>query len=486
MAEVITIKEVNAVYDKIGCDRGIQAELNDYFTFKVPGYQFHPLFKQKIWSGDIHLFSVKNNLLYGGLRSHVERFAKERDYEVEYLFDNAATEFSVKEAKAFIATLNLPVDRQPHDYQVDTFVHCVRSGRRLVLSPTGSGKSLMIYLLFRYYAEQTLIIVPTIGLVHQMFTDFQDYGFDSEAFCHKVYQGQSLLSDKPITISTWQSLYKQPKEYYDDVRCIIIDEAHLATAKSLKDIMEKAEKTYYRTGWTGTLDGTATHKLVLEGLFGEVYKGKSTAELIEDGFLSPLKVKMILLKYPEIARKLLNKATYADEMDYIVSASARNRFIKNLAESLEGNTLILFRYIDKHGKPLYDDIKNSLKDRNVYYVDGGTKGTERDELRAIIEKEENAIIIASYGTFSTGINIRRLHNVVFASPYKSQIKILQSIGRGLRKVDGKEHCTVYDIGDDLSYKKNQNHTLKHFILRMKIYHQEKFNPKVYNVGVKSS
>ncbi len=486
MTETITIHTHNAVHDRIECDRGIAAELDDYFTFKVPGFQYHPLYKSKVWSGDIHLFSTARSTLYKGLRSTVEDFATAREYQVEYTEPNLETEFSIVEAKAFIDTLKLPFEVR--DYQLNAFIKCVRSGRRLVLSPTASGKSLIIYLLHCWYQWQpyhykTLLVVPTVNLVLQMETDFISYGYNPNDI-HKVFSGEDKDSDKKIVISTWQSLYKLPKEYYDSYDLVMIDEAHGAKAKSLKDIMEKMTSCHNRFGFTGTLDGTETHKLVLMGLFGRLLKVATTSELIDQKHLSPFEIKCILLKHSEINSKLLKKVPYADEIDFLISSKARNLFIRNLTLSLEGNTLVLFRMVDKHGRILYDDIKQNAGERKVFYLHGGVEASEREEVRRIIESERDAIIVGSYGVLSTGINILALHNIIFASPYKSRIKILQSIGRGLRKTDKKDVCTLYDIADDLSYKKHKNFTLKHYIERVRIYNTEKFNYKQYRIDLK--
>ena len=165
----------------------------------------------------------------------------------------------------------------------------------------------------------------------------------------------------------------------------------------------------------------------------------------------------------------------------------RNKFIKNLAVSLKGNTLILYQYVDKHGKILYDLITNTknIGDRKVFFIYGKTDVETRENVRSITEKEENAIIIASYGTFSTGINIRNLHNVIFSSPSKSRVRNLQSIGRALRIGDKKEKAILYDIADDLRYKNHMNYTLKHFVERTKIYNEEKFVYKLYKIGLKN-
>ena len=172
-------------------------------------------------------------------------------------------------------------------------------------------------------------------------------------------------------------------------------------------------------------------------------------------------------------------------MDYIVSCEQRNKFIRNLILSLKGNTLLLFQYIEKHGRILYNDMQKEIQEgRPVYFVHGGVEGEDRENIRRLVEMDQNAVIIASYGTFSTCINIRNLHNIIFASPSKSRIRNLQSIGRGLRLGENKEECTLFDIADDMSMNSKKNHTLMHFIERMKIYNEEKFENKIYTVKLK--
>jgi len=248
--------------------------------------------------------------------------------------------------------------------------------------------------------------------------------------------------------------------------------------------MTKLTDCKYRFGFTGTLDGTETHKLVLEGLFGQVKSFVKTKDLIEAGTVADLKIKILVLKYSDEICKACKDLNFQDEMDFIVRSEKRNRFINNLVQSLNGNTLVLFQYVEKHGKELYTLISNKInKDRKVFFVFGGTDAETRESIRSITEKETNAIIIASYGTFSTGINIRNLHNVIFASPSKSRIRNLQSIGRGLRKSDTKDACTLYDIADNLQYKKKVNYTLKHLYERVKIYNEEQFDYKIYKINL---
>lgn len=473
----VTITKIDEAYVRLDCDLGTLQELSDAFTFKVPGAEFMPAYRSRFWDGKIRLVNSVNRTVYAGLYSHIKQFCESRDYEVVDGSDFSQREFSVREAADFIAGLGLPDAVKPREYQAKAFIHAVRNGRCMLLSPTASGKSLIVYMLMRYYNARTLIIVPTVTLVHQLAGDFRDYGYAEEV--HKVFSGQEKATEAQVTITTWQSVYKLDRKWFDEFDVVIGDEAHLFKAKSLNTIMTNLSKCEYRFGLTGTLDGTQTHKLVLEGLFGPVYKVTTTTELMEQKHVSDLKIKCIVLGYPDEDRKLVKDMNYQDEMDFIVSNQARNRFIKNLAISLEGNTLILFQFVEKHGKVLHDILKD--EDRKVFFIHGGVDGAERDEIRGIIENESDAIIIASYGTFSTGINIRNLHNLIFASPSKSRIRNLQSIGRGLRTSDSKKSATLYDISDDLSWKSKRNHTINHFMERVKIYNEENFEYKLYNV-----
>ena len=473
------IEKIDETYIKVTADPALLMELSDYFTFDVPGAKFTPAYRNKVWDGKIRLLNIITGLLYSGLIHYIEDFCKQRKYNVKYLSDFSSTEFSVKEANDFIRSLNLTI--QPRDYQISAFVKAIRDNRKLLLSPTASGKSLIIYLLTRYYNTKTLIIVPTTSLVSQMSSDFLSYGYDDTDNIHKIYSGQEKSGPQQIYISTWQSIYKLPKEWFNQFNLIIGDEAHLFKAKSLTTILSKLNKCKYRFGFTGTLDGSQTHQLVLEGLFGPVHRVTTTSELIDQKHLSDFRIKNIVLTYPDDIRKLVSKMDYQQEIDYIVRLTKRNSFISNLALSLQGNTLLLFQYVDKHGKVLYDNIKLLAPDRNIFFISGEIDGEERERIRKAVEEEKNAIIVASTGTFSTGVNIKNLHNIIFASPSKSQIKVLQSIGRGLRKADDGRDTTLYDISDDLHWKTKKNFTLVHAGIRIQIYSKEQFNYKIHEV-----
>jgi len=481
--DTIEISKKDEVYLKVTCEPGVAQEICDYFTFTVPGHTFMPSYRMKIWDGKIRLFNIHNRLLYSGLLEYVFIFAEKRNYQVIPDGDWWKP-LKIEKNEKFLSSLKLPFE--PRDYQLEGFHHALSYKKSLLVSPTASGKSLIIYLIVRALNVKTLIIVPTTSLVSQLYTDFQEYGWDSAKYCHQVYAGQDKVSDKLVVISTWQSIYKLQKKIFEPYKLVIGDEAHGFKSKSLTSIMTKCVNAEYRVGTTGTLDGTQTHKLVLEGLFGKVYKVTTTKKLIDQKQLASFRIDIVVLKYSEELCQQFTKIKYADELEFIVGHEKRNKYIRNLVLSLEGNTLLLFRLVKKHGRILYDMIKEKTDDnRKTFFVFGGTETETREQIRAIAETERDAIIVASYGVFSTGINIRNLHNIIFASPSKSRIRNLQSIGRGLRLSDNNQETVLYDIADDLRWKNRKNYAYRHHEDRMKIYDEEKFPYKIYNISLKA-
>jgi superfamily II DNA or RNA helicase len=484
----LIIKKKNEVFLTVQSDPHVYQELSDYFTFEVPGAKFMPQYRSKYWDGKIRLFDLRLNEIYVGLLDKIISFCNKYNYNYEFE-DNKfyGLPFEVNESISmegvndYIKSIS---SHEPRDYQIQGVYDALRHNRKLIISPTASGKSLMIYSIVRYFVSQQkkiLIVVPTTSLVEQLFKDFQDYSWDSENHCHKIYQGKDKNSDKSVIITTWQSIYKLHKSFFEDFDVIIGDEAHLFKSKSLITIMTHLHHTKFRFGFTGTLDGTQTHKWVLEGLFGPSYKIIRTDELIEKGYLSKLNIKILTLKHK--FRKFDN---YEDEIQYLISHEKRNNFIKNLTLNLKGNTLVLYSRVETHGEILFNLInKDKNEDRKCFFIHGAVNVKEREEVRRITEDESDAIIIASYGTFSTGINIKNLHNVIFASPSKSRIRNLQSIGRVLRKGNNKVKATLYDVADDISKNSCRNYTLNHLIERIKIYNEENFNYELITINLKS-
>lgn len=465
-------------------------ELSDHFTYFADNYKFHPKYRSRMWDGKIRLINGLSGIVYAGLAQRIKKFCEARDYtfsfDDELLYDNV----SEHELKQFIESLNIPERYSSRDYQLKSILKCIRSNRRTLLSPTSSGKSLMIYIISQWYARKYkvkgLIIVPTIGLVTQMESDFRDYGYTGDI--HSSIGGLSNSNDIPVdmVITTWQSLNngktKKPKNWYGQFGLVFGDEAHGCKATSLIQILSSLENCRYRFGTTGTLDGQALNEATIEGLFGPKFKSISTKELMDQGYVTKLKIKCIVLKYPENISQQVKGKSYQEEVDFLVKCDARNKFLKNLTLSLQGNKLLFFRIID-HGRIL-NQLISADSDHNVFYIDGSVSGDQRESIRKAIEDEHNATLIASLGTTSTGVSINKLHHMIAASPSKSKIKVLQSIGRMLRLHDSKEEAILYDIVDDLSYKSHQNFTLKHFAERAKIYDAEKFDYEIYNVRLK--
>jgi len=476
----IIIHKKDDVYSQIECERSITKELNEYFSFEVPGAKFMPSFKNRLWDGKIRLFDIRNNQIYVGLSEYIYKFATAKKYTISGGV-RTPLEIDVGTVQSFIDGLQSTVTIR--DYQLDAVQHSIRNGRSILVSPTASGKSFIIYILIRYYQQildnsHILLLVPRSSLVEQMYTDFQDYGWNSEKFCHRIYAGKDKTSPKLVHISTWQSIYQLPKKHFEKYKVIIGDEVHTFAAKSLKTIMQKTTDCPYKFGLTGTLDDAESHHLVLEGLFGTVKKVTTTKALIDSKQISDLKIIGIVLTY---SKKECIIRDYNKEIKFITEHPQRNNLIRNLCIDLKGNTLVLFSLI-KHGQLLHELIKERADvNRKTFFVFGGTDSETREKIRGIVETERDAIVVASFGVFSTGINIRNLHNIIFASPYKSRIRNLQSIGRGLRTHESKAIARLYDIADNFN---NNNHTMKHFIKRIGIYNQEEFDYEIIKINLK--
>ena len=483
----VVIEKKNEVFLKVNAEPHVFMELSDHFTFDVEGAKFMPQYRNKYWDGKIRLFSTSNGQIYVGLLDKIIAFCKRHDYS--YGFENNnyyGTPYEVNDGISYEGVkdyMSAICHHSPRKYQIEGVYDALKHNRKLLISPTASGKSLMIYTLVRYYVdkgEKILLVVPTTSLVEQMYKDFQDYGWNAESYCHLIYEGKEKTNEYPVTITTWQSVYKLDRKFFKEYSVAIGDEAHLFKSKSLISIMTKLADAKYRYGFTGTLDGSQTHKWVLEGLFGPSYKVTKTDELIRQGHLAQLDIQCLVLKHPPQKFE-----TYQDEIEYLITHEQRNNFIKNLTLDLKGTTLVLFSRVEAHGAVLYEKINTNKKDdRRVFFVHGGVDVEQRELVREITERENNAIIVASYGTFSTGINIRNLHNIIFASPSKSRIRNLQSIGRVLRKGANKIKAILYDIADDCTKNSKRNYTLNHLIERIKIYNEENFNYEIITIQLK--
>lgn len=491
----IYIQKNDEVYLKVWSDEAsVEAELKDFFSYDFPGAKFTPKFKAGLWDGVIYLYCTFRKNLYVGLLSYLEVFAEKEGHQILWTEKEEQTkQHPQKTIQEFVDLLNIHNKFgkiEVRDYQYDAIQYAINNDRCVLLSPTSSGKSLIIYSLIRWHianGRKCILIVPNTTLCNQMYSDFTEYAsesdFNVEENVQILYSGFTKVFSKNVMISTWQSIYKQPKSWFKQFDVVFSDEVHGAKSQSLTDIMCKLDQAKYRIGTTGTLQNEKIHRLVIEGLFGKVYSVTTTKQLMDKGSVTKLKISSVILNYTKEERKILKGASYQTELDYIVDHNKRNRFLAKLALSCTGNTMILFRFVEKHAKPIYDLIKAKAGDRKVYLIYKDTSPEETERIRKQIENEKDSIIVTTYAKSSTGINIPSLENIIFGSPMKSKITNLQSVGRGLRLKDGKEYCNLFDIADNLSSDSKHNITFFHAMERYKIYKQEQFKVKMIEVNL---
>lgn len=487
----LVIDKIDASKLYIHAEDYILREMYERFSFYAKDYKYMPKYKNGIWDGKIRLFDYRSHTIHVGLLDHVKKYAEKESLTVDIdpclIFDN---EVSRTDVANFLRSINLPFE--PHVHQIDAIHRVIDKERSLVISPTSSGKSLIIYGLVRYYremGENVLVIVPTVSLVEQMVGDFEDYSVDdsfcADDECHKIYSGKSKNSDKPIVVTTWQSVYKKGVNWFSRFGCVFVDEAHLASGKSIVGIMDKCTNADVRAGFTGTIEDAKCHELTLNGLFGLTYRTITTEELMRQKLVSQLKINCVMFDHPQRDREICKELDYAAEVKFINSHKQILGFITKLAATQTGNTLVLFRY-KEHGMELCRRIKDMASGKTVFYVDGDTPAPDREAIRVHAEAHNDAIIVASFGTFSTGISIKNLYSAILAHPYKSKIKVLQSIGRVLRKGSHSDDVVVYDLVSDLKAGKKVNTTLKNFQERLKQYKKQRFNTELFRIKLPSS
>ncbi|USV40876.1 DNA helicase [Xanthomonas phage BUDD] len=482
----------NELHVTLDCPVGISYEVSEAFAFFVNGYKFMPAFKAGRWDGKVRLYNIKDRNFYIGLLPKLFEWAEENGYTIEYANPaDFARQYPTINEESW-NELKKCGKFEPKWYQKDAVFSAINQNKTLILSPTGSGKSYIQYLITRYLLAHTdgkiLMTVPSTSLVEQMYSDFKDYvadDWDVEANVHRIYSGKEKYTEHRVVISTWQSAIKLPKAWFQAFGAYICDEAHGADAKSISQIIDQLGHAPFRLGLTGTLDGTKMHELDMQARFGSIIRVASTKDLQDGGDLAPLSIECLQLRYGKDDVALVKNMDYDGEIKFLVSHPKRNYLLAKTALAQKGNTLMLFNYVAKHGKVLYELLKPMCEanGKKLYFISGSTAVDDREQIRQILEKENNAILLASYGTLAVGVNVKNLHNLIFCHPIKAVIRTLQSIGRILRTAEGKQDVKLIDIADDLSYNtrsgvKKQNTILRHFLERLKIYVGEKWKYKI--------
>jgi len=493
MTHDVTIKNVNSSHVHVSAtNSGILREISDYFSFEAQNAQWDPRVRNGFWDGRIRFLCYKTRKFPKGILQHLINFLKERDYTVDVDYDCVSEplefdpDFISKEIKLAF---------EPYDFQTSTFEWCLENRRGVLLSAVNSGKSLIIYFLIRYFLqhfprEKILLVVPTIDLVTQLLEEFREYdkSYDIDSKTHLIFGGQSKDEgpNKKLVITTWQSVYKLDVEYFEKFFTVMVDEAHSCKAVGLRGILDKSVNAENRFGFTGTLDGVDYNELTIESLCGEIKDVVRTKQLIDRGISSEIEVKCIKFKYSSEVCKIVSNASkqdkkklkkvnpYAVEQKFIVNYKKRTNKIAKIVSQIQSkdNVLILSAYVD-HLEFLKVEIEKETN-RKVIIVSGATKSEDRRAAVEYVNNNENCIILATYGVFSTGINCRNIQYLIMGTSSKSQVRVLQSFGRGLRLDNKTNKVVIIDIVDDLSIKSKQNYLLKHFLERIKIYTREEY------------
>lgn len=488
---------------KLLAERSVLYSLSDEFRFRPSGYMFAPKYKNKVWDGYIRMLNAIDGTIPSGLYRDIIKACKTRNFSIDPSCKNDwKLHISDEEIKEYFDSLII-YDNEggtitPYDYQYETVAHCLKEQRVTLLSPTNSGKSLQFYMMMKFMLDKKLvknilITVPTTTLVDQLAENFIEYSpkDKTDVFTnnvHTIYAGKDKNTNKAVTVTTWQSVSKLNASFFKKYDMVIVDEAHGARGQELQNIMKKCGNAWIRIGATGTLDEEIVTEMQLRGCFGPIYQSTTTHEMIEAGQSTKLDINCVIIQHNETdckqfhAKKIDKTKKYAAEIKYLITHKKRNSFIANLAITRDNNTLVLFNNIE-HGKLLMDELKRKNPDKKIRYVDGSIDTDIRNDIKKECEENNDIILLATYATFSTGISIKNLHYIIFASPSKGRIRILQSIGRLLRKLAGKNVAKLYDISDDIRVNKNdtENYSLTHFKKRLKYYIAEKHCYKISNI-----
>lgn len=502
----IILEYQNELYYRIIASSRVMSRIRNYFSLRAPGFIFNPLYKNGLWNGFISL--VKNNLFPRGLLTDLQEFAKDSGYRI--CIPNNKKQYKISEGRLqeIIDSIqltdldkkkNIAFDIKLRDYQELAVKLCINNQHQLIVSQTSTGKTLMVYTIIRVLQEAILfdkkimMIVPSINLVEQAYKDFKNYsiknGWDVDKYCTRLHSKTQADFNKQILITTWQSLMGRPASFFAEYEAVILDEAHKIGKSNTKESKEIEKEinlcinAKYLLGFTGTLPEELLYRKKIQGFFGNPVQVTTYKESIEAGNISDLRINALQLNYTSGLEGDLRN--YKNEKSYIMGSARRNEFIKKLLLKNKGNQLLLFTEIKKHAKIIYESIQydDRFKDYNPILLDSHSSVSERERVKSLLETTDNVIVFGTYALLGTGWSVNNLWNIIFVSPLKSKISVLQSIGRGLRLIKNKEKvCQIWDIIDKFEYK---NIIYRHWLIREKYYKENEFNVKLYNFENKS-
>jgi superfamily II DNA or RNA helicase len=415
-----------------------------------------------------------------GMYFDIRKYLKEQHPEVRITQTEKFNKMVVPKY-VFYADKKLNMNRlmlEGRGYQADIVDSLLSIGRGIAVLGTGGGKTLtMAYLIQTIYDNcedkanfRCLIVVPDLGLKNQTYSDFNEYGV---AFRTQKWDGKSI-PQLGITIANMGIIQskKSDKSWLKNVDLVIVDECHkLRAGNKICNIIDKIP-SQHRFGFTGTMAEDDEDRWTCIGKLGPVLYERGTYKLRQDGYLTSAKIQVIKLdhkdKPPPVPPHMRGNpsAKYITEQNFIKNSSFRNNICGKLAKNFNNNALFIVDYIE-HGQILHDTIARMCPNKQVFFVRGEVDVDERDKIKRIVEKNSDVVIIAISKIFSTGINIKNLHYIVFAGGGKAKVKIVQTIGRGLRLHESKNVLIIIDLADILQYG------YKHMQKRLDLYKKEK-------------
>jgi superfamily II DNA or RNA helicase len=484
--DCIIFEMVDSVFVNVIAEEGLYRWLSEQFKFRHPNWKAMQK-KMPGWQGFVR-FLKQDGLFPIGLIQRACECIDSAGYNWYFepvkgvLYDSAATPERVETMASRILDNS---GMELRDYQLEALTAIFTNKRCVIESGVGSGKSLVIYLIVRAMLMQgirTLIVVPNTGLVNQLFSNFvDDYDWtDCGDYCNVVYSGVRYDAEAPILISTWQSLVNKDGRFFKDFGCVIIDEAHGAKAESLISVSEMCVNANYRIGTTGTLPDEPLDLMRIEGHLGRVVFNLSAGELVKRGVLSKFKINSLLIHNEHEPFE-----TYEEEMNYVETLAWRNAVALNVIRKKTqptDNVVLLFKKRE-HLETMLESCKNEFPDRIVYAIHGDIAPLERERIRQEMIAKGGHVLCATYQTMSEGINIPRLDHIIFCSPYRAKIKVMQSLGRVLRKHVDKAMAYLWDMVDVFAGAKNDSFTWKHYKKRLQYYKDNEFEVEEFNVGL---
>ena len=481
VAKLVIKDEVNVKFE--GLDVITRRKISDKLKFFLP-YAFHlPAYKLGRWDGNIRFCDIGGRT-YLNLLDRILPVIEDQDYEIDIEDNRAVHDFKFEKIDESLHFKKAwgpkhPQAGQPivlRDYQVETINKFLENPECLQEIATGAGKTIITATLSHVIEPygRSIVIVPNKSLVTQTESDYKTLGLNVG-----VYYGERKEFDKQHTVCTWQSLNNMLKktkkfeaevnigDFLEGVVCVMVDEVHQAKADVLKTLLTGPfANVPIRWGLTGTIPKEDYEMASLQASLGEVINKLSASELQDKGVLANCHVNVVQTQETNVF------STYASEQTYLVTNQTRLQFIADLVDTMraEGNTLILVDRI-KTGQALEDIIVDSV------FIQGRTKLEDREEEYDEIATEQHKVIIATYGVAAVGINLPRIFNLVLIEPGKSFVRVIQSIGRGIRKAEDKDHVEIWDITSACKFSK------RHLTTRKKFYKEANYPFTIEKVNI---